>query len=117
VCWVTPTGRPAVRPDGFDLAETWAEIEARIDERRATFRTEIAVVPQAVPWLRAGLGTRLVVGETADDGRVRAEVRAYAPESAAGELAGFGDYVEVLGPPEVREHLARLGADLVARYG
>jgi len=114
---VTPTGEPVARPDGFDLAETWAEIEARIDERRATFRTLITVDPQAVPWLRAGLGTRFVPGETTAEGRVMAEVRGYAPESAAGELAGFVHFIDVVGPPEVREHLARLGADLVARYG
>lgn len=114
---VAPTGEPVVRPEGFDLAETWAEIEARIDERRATFRTEVVVDPQAVPWLRASLGTRFVPGETGADGRVRAEVRGYEPESSAGELAGFGRHVEVVGPPEVRAQLARIGAELLSRYG
>ena len=114
---VAPTGDPVVRPDGFDLAETWAEIEARIDERRATFRTVVTVDPQAVPWLRATLGTRFVPGETTADGRITAEVRGYASESSAVELAAFGRYVDVVGPPEVREHLARLGAELVTRYG
>jgi hypothetical protein len=31
-------------------------------------------------------------------------------------MAGFGDYLEVLGPPEVRQALADVGAELVARY-
>jgi predicted DNA-binding transcriptional regulator YafY len=114
---VEATGEPVSRPDGFDLAETWARIEARIDERRATFRTDVVVEPRAVPWLRATLGTRFVPGDIGDDGRVRAEVRGYEAESAAGELVGFGRYLEVLGPPEVRDRLARLGAELVARYG
>jgi predicted DNA-binding transcriptional regulator YafY len=118
---VEATGEPAVRPDGFDLAETWTEIEARIDERRATYRTEIVVDPQAVPWLRSSLGTRFVPDENGNgsggDGRIRAEVRGYEPGSAASELAGFGHYIEVLGPPEVRDELARLGAELVERYG
>jgi predicted DNA-binding transcriptional regulator YafY len=114
---VAPTGEPVVRPDGFDLAETWAEIEARIDARRATFRTVVTVEPRAVPWLQATLGTRFEPGETTTDGRITAEVRGYAPESSAVELAAFGQYVDVVGPPEVREHLARLGAELVTRYG
>jgi predicted DNA-binding transcriptional regulator YafY len=114
---VAPTGEPVVRPDGFDLAETWAEIEARIDARRATFRTVVTVEPRAVPWLQATLGTRFEPGETTADGRIAAEVRGYAPESSAVELAAFGNYVDVVGPPEVREHLARLGAELVTRYG
>jgi hypothetical protein len=35
----------------------------------------------------------------------------------AGELAAFGRWVEVVGPPEVRDALADLGSDLVALYG
>jgi predicted DNA-binding transcriptional regulator YafY len=130
---VEATGEPVVRPEGFDLAETWTEIEARIDQRRATFRTEILVDPRAVPWLRGTLGTRFVPDEdgagaggagvggnghgSRADGRVRAEVRGYEAESAAAELVGFGHHVEVVGPPEVRDQLARLGAELVERYG
>ena len=114
---VTVTDDAVVRPEGFDLAETWADIEARIDERRATFRTLVTVDPQAVPWLRVGLGTRFVPGDTTADGRVEAEIRGYAPESAAAELAGFASYLEVIGPPEVRDQLARLGVELVERYG
>ena len=114
---VALTDRPAVRPDGFDLARTWADIEARIDERRAPFRVVVTVAPRAVPWLRANLGTRFVAGATAADGRVEAEIRGYESESAAAELVAYGAYVEVVGPPEVRRHLARLGAELVERYG
>ena len=32
------------------------------------------------------------------------------------QLAGFGRYVEVVGPAEAREQLARLGEELVATY-
>jgi len=35
----------------------------------------------------------------------------------AGELAAFARWVEVVGPPEVRDALADLGSDLVALYG
>ena len=35
----------------------------------------------------------------------------------AADLAGWGELLEVIEPAEVREHLAMIGADLVARYG
>lgn len=35
----------------------------------------------------------------------------------AEQLAGWGAAIEVLGPPEVQRELARLGAELVDRYG
>jgi hypothetical protein len=48
--------------------------------------------------------------------RVRARVAAPAPIMIAQELAGWGALVEVEGPASVRAELARLGAELVARY-
>ena len=114
---VEVTGDPVVRPEGFDLAEAWDEVVATMDERRTPYRTFVRVVPMAVPWLRGMLGNRFRPGEPAEDGRIEAEVAGWSPESVASDLLGFGDYVEVVGPQEVRDHLARLGADLVARYG
>lgn len=49
--------------------------------------------------------------------RVRARVAAPAPVMIAQELAGWGALVEVEGPESVKAELARLGAELVTRYG
>jgi predicted DNA-binding transcriptional regulator YafY len=123
---VEVTDRPVVRPEGFDLAETWQSIVAEMDERRATLRVELRVGPRAVPWLRSQYGTRLTVPpgderadtvDPGDGGRVTVEIRAHSAESAAHELSAFGDLVEVVGPAEVRDALGRLGATLVALYG
>lgn len=114
---VEVTDQPVVRPEGFDLAETWRSVVAEMDERRATFRVELRAAPEAVRWLRGEYGTRLQAGDTADDGRIEVEIRAHSAESAARELAVYGDYVEVVAPAEVRAQMARLGAELVARYG
>jgi predicted DNA-binding transcriptional regulator YafY len=115
---VTVTDDPVVRPEGFDLAEHWREVVATMDERRATFRVEVLADRQAVGWLRGQFGTQVTVGDPVDGGgRLRVEIRAHSAESAARELAVFGDYVEVVAPDEVRTQLARLGADLVALYG
>jgi predicted DNA-binding transcriptional regulator YafY len=111
------TDEPAERPEGFDLAETWKEIVDSIDERRTWFEASALVEPEAVSWLRASYGSRMTVGETGADGRVSCELRSWSAHTLAGELASYGSRVEVVSPDEVREELARLGAELSARYG
>jgi predicted DNA-binding transcriptional regulator YafY len=113
---VTVTDRPVVRPEGFDLAEAWERVVATMDERRAAFRATALVESNAVGWLRSQLGGRLTVKEPAEDGRIVVEIGAQSAGAIAWEVAGYGDRIEILDPPEVREMLARVGADLVARY-
>jgi predicted DNA-binding transcriptional regulator YafY len=48
---------------------------------------------------------------------VDVEIRSWSAHTLAGELAGFGRWVEVLQPTEVREELARVGSELTDRYG
>jgi predicted DNA-binding transcriptional regulator YafY len=114
---VTVTDEPVVRPDGFDLAETWRTVVDAMDERRTAFRAVIRADPQAIGWLRGRFGDKAVVEEALDDGRVEVEIGGRSAEAVAYDLVTFGPYVEVVGPQEVREHLARLGAELVERYG
>lgn len=114
---VVATEDPVERPDGFDLEETWNSVVAEIDERRAVFRALARVEAEAIPWLRSALGTRVSVREPTDDGRIEVEIRSWAPHTLAGELAAFGRWIEVVQPDEAREELARLGAELTARYG
>lgn len=114
---VTLTGDPVVRPDGFDLAEHWKTVVAGLDEQRAPVRVTALVDPHAIGWLRHSLGSRARLGAERDDGRFDVELRVHSEDSGAAELAGYGDAIEVLGPPGVCEHLARIGAGLTARYG
>ncbi|MEX2394135.1 MAG: WYL domain-containing protein [Actinomycetota bacterium] len=115
VASVEATDDPVDRPDGFDLAETWRETSARIDERRAPLKVRVVTDREAYGWLRGTWGSRArIVGER-EDGRLDVELRGYAPQQVAIELAGFGSRIEV-DDPEVRAYLAKIGADLVARY-
>lgn len=114
---VTLTDRPVVRPEGFDLAEAWQKVVEEMDGRRGGFRVVARVHPAAVGWLRGALGTRVAVGDPTGDGRVEVEVGTESAEAAAWQLAGFGTWLEVVDPPEVRDHLARLGSQLATRYG
>ena len=114
---VTVTDEPVVRPDGFDLAETWRTVVDAMDERRTAFRAVVRADPQAIGWLRGRFGDKAVVEEALEDGRVEVEIGGRSAEALAYDLVTFGPYVAVVGPQEVREHLARLGAELVDRYG
>jgi predicted DNA-binding transcriptional regulator YafY len=111
------TGEPVVRPDGFNLAEAWQLIAENVDQLRTPVRARAAADPSAVHWLRYVFGTRLSIGPATNDGRVEVEIRGHHAWSLAREISGLGAGLEVLEPPEVRQHLAQIGASLVSTYG
>ena len=111
------TDEPAHRPTGFDLAETWRGIVARMDEQRNSQRVRALADPPIIGWLRGHFGKRLSVGNSEPDGRICIEIGFGAAHNAAVELAGYGSGLEVLEPDEVRHQLAVIGARLVDRYG
>jgi predicted DNA-binding transcriptional regulator YafY len=114
---VTVTDRPVERPAGFDLAATWKTVVDTIDERRTWFRATVLAEPEAVRWIRGMFGARASVGDAAADGRIEVELRSWSAHSLASEVAPLGGSVEVVSPTEIRDELARVGADLVRRYG
>lgn len=114
---VEPTGEAVVRPEGFGLAEAWRLIADEVDRRRAPVLASALVAPDAVWLCRSIFGSRVRIGPAGDDGRVEVELRGHTARSLAAEAAGLGALVEILGPPEVCEHLAAVGAELVALYG
>ena len=114
---VTVTSEPAVRPEGFDLAQAWRSIVDSLDERRDWFHAAAHVAAEAVPWVQGAFGSRVSVGPAVSGGRVEVEMRSWSAHSMTSELASFGTLVEVIEPAEVREDLARLGAELTQLYG
>jgi predicted DNA-binding transcriptional regulator YafY len=113
---VTMTDDPVVKPEGFDLAETWQSVVEAMEERRTAFRAVVVAEPQVVGWLRGRFGPQATVGATRDDGRVEVEIGTWSAEALAHDLMSFGAQVEVERPVEVRDQLARMGAELVALY-
>lgn len=114
---VAPTEDPVERPAGFDLAQRWRAIAAEVEVRRSPMAVQARCAPHGLGLLRMVTGDRLEVGDTTDDGRVEVTVWGYNAYALAGELAGLVEWVEVVGPPEVRETLASIGRDLAERYG
>jgi len=113
----TPTGDPAVRPDGFDLEEAWARFSEEMQRRWHSAEVHALVRPDGFELLQRVLGTRLLTGPPASDGRIEVAVTGPSELAVVGELAGFGARVEITEPASAREAMALIGAELAALYG
>jgi predicted DNA-binding transcriptional regulator YafY len=88
-----------------------------MEERRTSQRAVVVVTPPSHHGLRAQFGPRTTVLRTLDDGRVEVEIGAPTTAAIAEQLAGWGALIDVVEPAEVRTELARIGRELVERYG
>ncbi|WP_116114654.1 helix-turn-helix transcriptional regulator [Amycolatopsis ruanii] len=111
-----PTDEPAARPDDFTLAAAWDEVVGEVERRRSRTWATVLVESRFVPVLRDQFGRHCeVVAEEA--GRSRVRLAAPTPLDVARHLAGWGALIEALEPEPVTAELARIGAELAARYG
>lgn len=110
------TGEPAVGPPDFVLADAWSLIADEVNERRLSFRAQILINASALNILRTRVQNRLRIGAAHADGRIEVEFRGHSVEAAAGDLAGFGNMLEVISPPELRRRLAQVADELLALY-
>jgi predicted DNA-binding transcriptional regulator YafY len=104
------------RPADFDLSAAWDRVVSEVERRRSTVSAVVSVEARYVSVLRDQFGRHCEVLEEVD-GRVRLRLSAPAPLMIAQVLAGWGALVEVVESDGVRAELARLGSELVARYG
>jgi predicted DNA-binding transcriptional regulator YafY len=111
------TDLDADHPPGVDLAVAWERVVEEVEQRRSQTRATVLVDTRFAPVLRGQFGRYCKVEGPHDDGRLRVLVAADTPLSIARHLAGWGALVEVVDPAPVRAELARLGAELVERYG
>jgi predicted DNA-binding transcriptional regulator YafY len=111
------TDQVAERPAGFDLSREWERVVGAVEQRRSLLSATVLIAERVLPVLQDHFGRHCETLETLADGRVRVRVAAPMALSIAEKLAGWGAAVEVLEPEPVRAELARLGAELVARYG
>lgn len=114
---VAVTDAPVIRPPGFELGAAWESTVASVEEQLSGASADVRIPAGALPWLRGTFGRALSVGASTPDGRVAAQVRGRSAEHIAQLIAGWGKDLEVIGPDEVRAHLARIGAELVAQHG
>ncbi|MEO1064414.1 MAG: WYL domain-containing protein [Actinomycetota bacterium] len=104
-------------PEDFDLTEAWDDITRGYVERSRRFTVEAVVDDGALPDLRA-LGVEVIPHGPVGSGRTSATLGAWQVDVLVTQLAGAMGGVELLDPPvELTERLARVGAELVARFG
>ncbi|MBB4910746.1 helix-turn-helix transcriptional regulator [Actinophytocola algeriensis] len=104
------------RPVDFDLSSVWERVVSEVEQRRSLVSATVLVAARFVFVLQDQYGRHCEVLDTVGDGRVRVRLAAPTPLMIAQPLAGWGAMVEVEDSPGVRAELARLGAELVARY-
>ncbi|MGW4528072.1 helix-turn-helix transcriptional regulator [Amycolatopsis sp. NPDC004378] len=112
----TPTGETADRPSELELAKVWEEVVEEVEKRRSPLTADVVLDRRHFGVLRDRFGRHCELVADLPGDRVRARVAAAAPVMIAQELAGWGALVDVEGPESVKAELARLGAELVARY-
>ncbi len=111
------TKEVAERPAEFELAQAWERVVDEVELRRSGLSATVLIDSRLVPVLQKQFGRQSEVGATLPDGRVRVRLEAPTALMIAQPLAGWGAAVEVEDSADVRAELARLGAELVGRYG
>lgn len=99
------------RPRGFDLAKYWQASVQRFETELYTGEAEVAATERGLAELRR-LGAAQAraagkAGAPAADGRARLRLPIESVEHASGQLLRLAPEVEVLGPPALRQAIAR----------
>ena len=112
-----PARQPAAPPpDGFTLASAWHQVVGAVEEQRSRTWATVLIQARFVPVLHDQFGRHFRLDGNLDDGRTRVRLAAPTPLDIARSLAGWGAMIEVVDPGSVQAELARIGAELTARY-
>ncbi|MDJ0466273.1 WYL domain-containing protein [Streptomyces sp. H27-C3] len=109
------TGEPVDRPESFNLAAVWRSFAGQLEERLLTATVRARVRHVSLLALQSQQGIRVRVGREVG-GWVGIEVDGPSLDVLVARLAGLGSRVEVVGPPEACERLARLAGELASLY-
>ncbi|KAK1177783.1 WYL domain-containing protein [Streptomyces sp. NBS 14/10] len=109
------------RPTGFDLAAHWAESSRRLEEMRFQGEAELLLTPRGLRLLpmkfgAAGEAAVAAAGPPDADGRARVVLPVESLPVATHDVLWLGAEADVLGPPELREAVARTITELAQRY-
>ncbi len=113
---------PVERPDGFDLAAHWAAASTAFFETMPRLPVRARVRADALGMLRHALDPASAQAaidnatEPDDEGFVEVTMGVERIDVAGHALLPFGADLEVLEPPELRDHIATTAAAITARY-
>lgn len=108
---------PVVRPEGFDLAESWTQARRELEDERIAVEVTLRVAAKALPRLRKQVAVRgqdLV--PLATTGRVTVTVPFESTTWACEAILSFGPDVEVLAPAAMRRRVADAARAAAALY-
>lgn len=109
-----------VKPDEFDLAAWWAASSAAFDQSQLVYRCWVRLSPyaqQALPRVVPHNAVRRMLAEAGPpdaDGWRTLELLLEGEDVAVDRLAGLGDGVEILEPPELRWRAGQGGGHFLA---
>jgi predicted DNA-binding transcriptional regulator YafY len=112
---------PFERPADFELAAFWARWSAEFEASRPRLQVRLAASPGALDAFPEvfgpAVGPALEAAGPPGQGGWRVVTLSFEHKRAAvHRLAGFGNQVEVLGPPSVRAELLATAREILGRY-
>lgn len=113
---VIPSEFPVHRDETFDLAATWLEHTGEAERNRAPVIVHATCAPAGIGFLQTAVGENLEIGQAGSDGRIPVAIRALSEYGIAGHLAGLVEWLDIISPQSVRNHLLVIGEALASRY-
>jgi predicted DNA-binding transcriptional regulator YafY len=118
-----PLGRSFEPDPSFDLAASWAVFVNAFRDRLHVIDAHVRLTRPTRDWIRAEGDPALVdaldaalAGAPDDDATHAVDLPFESIDRAVADIARFGRGAEVLGPPELRDAMAGLVADLARQY-
>jgi predicted DNA-binding transcriptional regulator YafY len=105
---------PCARPEKFDLAAHWEASTNRFREHLPRYDATFLVSHHIMPWVC--YRSWRVVEQVPVGDRFRVSMRFDAPEEARQFALAFGAELEVVEPPELREHVVASARAVIAAY-
>ena len=109
--------RPSARPPDFDLAAAWGESSASFVARLPRYEVTVRIAPDALPnvWIPGSYAQVQAQGEPEADGWSTLHLLLQTEDEACRYALGFGDRLEVLAPPTLRQRVIE-GARAICRF-
>lgn len=113
--------QPSVRPDDLDLRALWHQLRDRYADERPGIPITLRTTPRWLDLVRRNLAVQLtgpvtVKPDPDDEQRLIVSGTVVTIRGAVGSLAGLGELIEVLEPPELVDGLLDLADHLQRTY-
>lgn len=109
---------PCLRPQGFDLADYWAQSSTRFVANLPHYGVTVRIAPEVLEHIyHAGRYAKIEASEPPDEnGWIRLRLQFELEDAACGYLLSFGPRVEIVEPAELRAKVIALARSVVEFY-